>query len=49
MMKHSSEIHAHGRGVPRVFRTGEEALAFINTRLPPDLARYRDGLSRERF
>lgn len=41
----SAEVHAHGRGVPRVFRTVEQALAFIDKRLPPQLA----GLPRWTF
>ena len=34
----STEVHTQGRGVPRVFRTLEEALTFIDNGLAPDLA-----------
>lgn len=37
-MKLASEIVTQGRGVPRVMRTVEQALAFIDSRLAPELA-----------
>ena len=38
-MKLSAEVHAHGSGVPRAFRTVEEVLSFIDNGLTPDLAK----------
>jgi hypothetical protein len=38
-MKFDTEVHIQGRGIPRVLRTVEEALALIDKTLAPELAR----------